>query len=404
MSVLENIKDQADRYDKKNIQYESDVLWRIRRANDKLDASILQKARTCRTLIDVQQMMNEITSVYTSFNNAVINMFRSILPEYMDRAYKYTGDLIELGKESSGNMSESMQEQRKVVYSDDMLEIVKDNAFKLIIGKSNEQIEKMRKELINLLMEGNATKQNVRDMIQKVLSCDTSYAELVAQTELSTVYNLGTVKRLKEYEKVSGHKMKKYWHGFKYSDRTCEYCRSRIGGVYDLDDESETLPAHPNCRCTWLPYDEEWESTARPLITRANMLNTSYSPEMIYNRINTRLSIEYGKYMSQEAATDYLAGDRSTKTIDALRDARTKYISDLMDSFGIEKDTSNTSMSQEFNQQMEFWKKYIAQNIADGNTDILSNCTEAIKGIMLLPWNGEQMDKWNRLLSNISGQ
>lgn len=406
MPTIDYIIDQANRQDKKNIQFERDILWRIKRGHDKLNSAILSKATTCRKLIDMQRMINEIEKVYNEFNSAVINLLRSSLPEYMKTAYTNIGDLIELGKEVSGRLSEEVQEQRKLVYSDDTLNIIKDNAFKLIKGKSNQQIEAMRKELANMVLAGTATKQNVRDMIQKVLDNDNnesgSYAEMVAQTELSAIYNMGTIKRLKEYKMISGKKMQKYWHGFKYSERTCQYCQPRIGGVYELEDESETLPAHPRCRCGWLPYDPDWDNSARPLILRANMLNTSYSPDMIYDRINNRLGINYAKYMSKESAADYLAGDRSTKVIDALYQARNMYIDYLIDSFNIDQDTSNTSMSEEFNQQMKFWKNYVASNMADGNQEILSNCVEAIKGVMLLPWNAWQMSQWNQLLSKIN--
>ena len=402
-TIIDYIKDQADRQDKKNIQYEQDILWRIRRAHSKLSPAILSKTRACAKLIDMQRMLNEITTVYDEFNSAVIQLLRFCLIDYAKTAYNNIGDLIELGKEVSGNLSEGIQEQRKLVYSEDILNIIKDNAFKLIKGKSNEQIEAMRRELTNMVLAGTATKQNVRDMIEKVLDADKSYAELVAQTELSTVYNMGTIKRLKEYKKMSGGKMQKYWHGFKYSDNTCEYCRPRIGGIYELEDESETLPAHPRCRCAWLPYDPDWDNSARPLILRANMLNTSYSPEMIYDRINNRLGINYAKYMSKEAASDYLAGDRTTKVIDAIQQARQAYIDNLIEAFNISKDTTSSRMSQEFNQQMDFWKSYVASNMADGNQSILDNCMDAIKGVMLLPWNAEQMDKWNQLLSKING-
>ena len=49
----------------------------------------------------------------------------------------------------------------------------------------------------------------------------------------------------------------------------------------------------------------------------------------------TRLGIDYSKYMSQESAVSYLAGDRSTKIIDALRQARQMYINNLIDAFNI---------------------------------------------------------------------
>lgn len=402
MAIIDSIKEQADRYDGKNMQFEQDILWRIRRAHDKLNSSVLGKARPCRKLIDMQKMLTEIEDIYTAFNNAVINLLRSSLPDYMKTAYENTGDLIELGKEMSGNLSEGLQEQRKISYTEDVLEIIKNSAFKDIKGKSNAQIEQMRKELTQMVLAGTATRQNVRDIIKAILDSNTSYAELVAQTELSTVYNMGTIKRIKEYQKVSGHRMRKYWHGFKYSENTCEYCRPRIGGIYDIDDESETLPAHPVCRCMWLPIDEEWDRKIKPLVSRTDVLNSSYSDEMMYDRINMRLGVQYGRFMSREAITSYLAGDRSTKVIDSLRRARQTYIDNLIESFGIQNDTSNTAMSQDFNYQIDFWKKHVATSIADNDTNMLDSYVFAINGLMTLPWNEEQMDKWNQLLSEIN--
>ncbi len=45
-----------------------------------------------------------------------------------------------------------------------------------------------------------------------------------------------------------------------------------------------------------------------------------------------------------------------------------------------------------------FWKKYVAGSMADGNRDALNRSYEAIKGAMVLPWNAEQLRKWNDLL------
>ena len=253
-----------------------------------------------------------------------------------------------------------------------------------------------------MVLAGEATRQNVRDMIQDVLNSNKSYAELVAQTELSSVYNMGSIKRIKEYQKISGHRMKKYWHGFKYSENTCEYCRPRIGGVYDLDDESETLPAHPVCRCMWLPIDEGWIINTKPLVSRTDMIGSSYTDEMMHDRINLRLGIQYGRFMSREAITSYLAGDRSTKVIESLRRARQTYINNLVESFGITNDTSNTPIGQDFNYQMNFWKNKVATSMADGDQNMLDNYVLAINGLMSLPWNEEQIDKWNQLLLEIN--
>ena len=82
--------------------------------------------------------------------------------------------------------------------------------------------------------------------------------------------------------------------------------------------------------------------------------------------------------------------------------ARDRYIKDMISSFDIAKDNSRTHMSNEFNQQMAFWKKYVAGSMADGDNDALDKSYEAIKGVMLLPWNATQLDEWNKLLNIIS--
>ena len=40
--------------------------------------------------------------------------------------------------------------------------------------------------------------------------------------------------------------------------------------------------------------------------------------------------------------------------------------------------------------------------MADRDNDALDRSYEAIKGVMLLPWNTTQLDEWNKLLSIIS--
>ena len=131
-------------------------------------------------------------------------------------------------------------------------------------------------------------------------------------------------------------------------------------------------------------------------------MNTGYNKDMIYQRINNRLGINYAEYMSDNAVNDYMSGDRTEKIYNEMGKARDRYIKDMISSFDIAKDNSRTHMSNEFNQQMAFWKKYVAGSMADGDNDALDKSYEAIKGVMLLPWNATQLDEWNKLLSIIS--
>lgn len=59
-------------------------------------------------------------------------------------------------------------------------------------------------------------------------------------------------------------------------------------------------------------------------------------------------------------------------------------------------------MANEFNQQMDFWKKYVAGAMADNDKEVLNNSYEAIKAVMVLPWSADQLQKWNTLLDEIS--
>jgi hypothetical protein len=131
------------------------------------------------------------------------------------------------------------------------------------------------------------------------------------------------------------------------------------------------------------------------------MLNTAYNKDIMYARINNRLGINYAKYLNDSALEDYISGDRTNKVYNDMSKAREKYIKDTVNSFDIAKDNSKAHMSSEFNIQMNFWKKYVAGAMADNDHDTLDKSYEAIKSITILPWNANQLEGWNALLSLI---
>lgn len=403
-SIVDYIKDQADRYDANNLQFEQDILFKIRKETDRYMNMIVNTVVVDITSVLIMQKL--MISIQTIMDKYVLQCKKILLDtfsKYSDTAYKYTDDLIELGTTIEQKFNSDIKEQKSnKEYDEDTLDFIQNHSFELLKGHSQTKIEQIRSKLGDLFLKGKANKATVRAEIQRILGVNKSKAEEIAQTELSMAYNHGVLKRLKDYENLTGKKPKKYWHGFKYSASTCEYCRPRIGSVYDIDDDTESLPAHPRCRCIWLPILDGWDSPVNTsLISRANMLNTGYNKEMMYQRINTRLGINYASYMNEDAMSDYLSGERTPKIEKELNIARDRYISDMIDSFDIAKDLSRSHMSNEFNTQMNFWKKYVAGAMADNNIALLDNCYEAIKGVVVLPWNAEQLDKWNRLLNII---
>lgn len=402
--VIDYIIEQADRYDIKNLQFEEDIKFELGKLTDSYYSRVLNKITVDITSVYLMQTtMINIDKVLNEYMTACKKILIDTFSEYYNIAYENTGDLIDLGNELMAKFNQGIKEQKSnKEYDEETIEYIQQHSFELLKGHTWEKIEKIRAELGNMFLSNRANKANVRNAIERILNVNRSKAEEIAQTELSRAYNFGVLQRLYDYQNLTGQLVKKYWHGFKYSENTCEYCRPRIGNVYDLDDYDEELPAHVRCRCVWLPILDGWDGPLNTkLISRANMLNTAYNKDMMYLRINNRLGINYASYMSDKAVEDYMTGDRTERIYNEMGKARDAYIKDTINSFDIAKDNSKTHMSNEFNQQMSFWKKYVAGAMADNDYDILDRSYEAIKGVMILPWNAEQLDKWNTLLGFI---
>ena len=39
------------------------------------------------------------------------------------------------------------------------------------------------------------------------------------------------------------------------AERTCGYCMSRDGLIYEVEELEQSIPAHPRCRCSIIPVD-----------------------------------------------------------------------------------------------------------------------------------------------------
>lgn len=398
--IIDYIIEQADRNDLKNLQFEQDILFLISRENDMLYTRVLSSINGFKTLLEMQNVISHIQRHYEIFYNVYANIIGNKYYEYVEKAYNNTNDLIELGKELDDKFSKVQELQNVDVNT---IKYIRDHSFEMIKGYNNRKIDQIRSILGDLYLNGKSDKATVRERVQKILDVDRSKAEEIAQTELSRAYNYGTLSRLQSYAEQNPEQvLKKYWHGFKFSVNTCTYCRPRIGQVFDLYDNSETLPAHVRCRCVWLPIFDGWDQPiSRDLTRRANMMKMAYNPEQLYARINSRLGIDYGSYINKDVIASYLNGNRSDSVMRAIANGRKSAISDTKSTFDIALDMSKGRMSAEFNNQIGFWKNLVSSAIIDKDADLLFRSYEAIKGVMVLPWNNDQMAKWNELLRKV---
>ena len=405
-SILDYIIEQAERYDSQNLSIEHDVNHRILGIFDNMAKQIINITSIYggfNTVLGYEIFIKKIESVSNMATNSMYTLLVPSVVEYTSRGYNNLSDLIDLGMELQDKVDNfKIKELKNIAIDNKAIDFMRKHAFEYVTDISNKMMMDLRAKLAGVVASKGFDVNNTAKVGQDTLSSTRSRAKMIAQTELSMAYNSGALERLREYNEISSTKMRKYWHGFKFSESTCTYCRPRIGTDYAIDDNSEVLPAHPRCRCIWLPILEGWDKPVSATFTRnARMLNRVYSIDQIYSRINKRLGINYANYLTKADADRYLAGDRSDSMMGAIGKARDKAIKDTIESFDIQKADIASKMGKEFNIQMKFWEEYISTNITDNNSDNLRKSREAIKGVMILPWIAPQLKKWSLLLDII---
>lgn len=113
-------------------------------------------------------------------------------------------------------------------------------------GKSWRKLAGEVREL--LLLERKAGTESARSQAVNTRLGISARAELIARTELQTAYVQGQIGQYREngYEWVR-------W--IAAAERSCPYCISRDGLVYELGEIEAAIPAHPRCRCSLAPTD-----------------------------------------------------------------------------------------------------------------------------------------------------
>lgn len=122
-----------------------------------------------------------------------------------------------------------------------------------IKGMTEDQKKGMLGELTEGMLRGEGIDQLVKRLTPYVDAGSgkgQSRAEMIARTEVMYGLNQGALKRYGQdgIEKVQ-------WLAGP-DNRCCDTCINNDGKVFSINN-APALPAHPNCRCTFLPYFDE---------------------------------------------------------------------------------------------------------------------------------------------------
>lgn len=100
------------------------------------------------------------------------------------------------------------------------------------------------------LIQGWGTKR-VQGVLERELGVAKGKAETLARTEVMSALNTAATERYQ----ANGIEQQQWITT--PSDRLCPTCAARHGNVYKVGEA--TIPAHPRCRCIWLPFKSKWQ-------------------------------------------------------------------------------------------------------------------------------------------------
>ncbi len=129
--------------------------------------------------------------------------------------------------------------EREDIY-DDLYE----NSGSRIVGIKETILKKIRETLADGFDNSKGWKSLMNEI--KPIIIDPVRAEMISITELSWAYN-------RSIERVyKGAKVEKVIWDASIDLKTCQYCNSMHNMEFPINDHPDN-PAHPRCRCTWLP-------------------------------------------------------------------------------------------------------------------------------------------------------
>ncbi|MEY8321823.1 minor capsid protein, partial [Lachnospiraceae bacterium 46-61] len=217
---------------------------------------------------EIERLFREFTQKWKSFFSGIWESVKQSTAENIEYNIKeawqkqdkgfymeYIKNAYDLGKKRAENITEQvLQDDISVPKNDigieknDIYEELLENSLDRVSEMEKNTIEQVRKILAEGYQEGEGWKE-LKNKIEKIVK-NPARAEMIAITELGHAYNTST----KNTYRGAGAK-KVAWHA-SIDIKTCDTCRSLHGQVFDIDNAPDN-PAHPRCRCTWLPVFSE---------------------------------------------------------------------------------------------------------------------------------------------------
>lgn len=110
------------------------------------------------------------------------------------------------------------------------------------------------KQLMQVVKDAKVTKEDKEITSSKITNL-TNGLFTVQNLAIAGVAIIATA-NMSRAEVVKKNDMALQWAA-ELDNATCSYCEAQDGTVYTEEEAAGEIPAHSNCRCTWIPVDAE---------------------------------------------------------------------------------------------------------------------------------------------------
>ena len=225
---------------------------RIKRFEKALIGLIEDAREPLESLVDVNKQLSrelegiDLNTTLLMFNlqkiltDRILNPGLRVADEVVTQTYKAGGARADtfMGVSVNANIGNMPADKRA-------LSVLKARSLTGLQGITDEMSKSIMQEITDGMLRGDSPR-DVAKAISERVDISQSRSQVLARTETMKAYNSGATNRFKQ----RGVDEQEWCAAA--SERTCTYCNSMDGRKFPIDD-SPDMPAHPNCRCCWLP-------------------------------------------------------------------------------------------------------------------------------------------------------
>ncbi len=172
---------------------------------------------------------------------------------YIDTAYKKGL------RDSAGKMRKAGAKVKESFISNafnrpihaDRVGLIYTRTFQELEGITAAMDQKIARTLAQGVAEGLNPRQIATNISEDITAISRNRAEVLARTEVIGAHAEASLNAYQEAG-IEGVEVEAEW-ATAGDDRVCDECEPMEGKVFSLDESRGMIPAHPNCRCAWLP-------------------------------------------------------------------------------------------------------------------------------------------------------